>query len=348
MTPLLSIVVPTRNRRALLERTLPTLIAQDLGPSDFEVVVVSDGSTDGTLGYLASVTSRVPVRVVDRAGGGLAAARNAGIAAALGTVVLLMDDDMVCGPALARTHLLAHADAPESVVCGPTLTHPSSRPGLATEYARRWYAAYAARLTRDGCARSEHDVWVTSNCSAPRRLFEAHHGYDEAFAYSEDAELAIRLWRAGVPFRFLASGPAHEVYSKTASDVVRVDAPRLGVGELQLCRKYPDYTGRSLLASAVAPSRAKRALGRFCATAVISPDVVLVGPYLALELLARVPGFAALRRPGTVLLAKRMAVRALRAAARRAGSWSALQQELGEQMRLAARAAHQQRAAPHG
>jgi hypothetical protein len=64
-------------------------------------------------------------------------------------------------------------------------------------------------------------VWVTSNCSAQRSLLLRHGGYDESFLYAEDGELAIRLWRQGVRFRFLANAPTYEVYSKSAMDVVQ-------------------------------------------------------------------------------------------------------------------------------
>lgn len=321
----LSIVVPTRNRRDLLRRTLPTLLHQDLPSDEYEVVLVSDGSNDGTVDYLATIVAPVALRVLDRPRGGLARARNAGIAAARGDVILLMDDDMLCRPTLAREHLAAHVGGASRVACGPTLTAPESRPGLATEYARAWYDAYATRLTHEGHARSEYDVWVTSNCSAPRALLLAHGGYDEQFLYSEDAELAIRLWRAGVPFRFLPTAAAHEVYSKSASDVAHADAPRLGVSELQLCRKFPEYTPRSLLSSVVGRSRAKVFISWACATSVVSPDLVLAPPLWALERLRRV---GVMQRLGMRLLGKRMAAAALRSASHHAGSWAALRREL--------------------
>ena len=135
--PRLSVVIPTRNRRALLARTLPTVLAQDLPPADYEVIVVSDGSTDGTVEFLQQMshTSPVALRVLDRPQAGLAAARNAGIHAATGPLVLLLDDDMLGEPALVSRHLAAHNGRPD-VVIGSVETSTESRRGLATDFVR--------------------------------------------------------------------------------------------------------------------------------------------------------------------------------------------------------------------
>lgn len=321
----LSIVVPTRNRCDLLRRTLPTVLGQDLSPGEYEVIVVSDGSTDGTVPFLAGLRPAVVLRVLDRPRGGLASARNAGITAARASLVLLLDDDMLCPPGLAREHIVAHAGGTTSVACGPTLTAFGSRPGLATDYARGWYASYAVRMTRQGGARSAYDVWVTSNCSASHALLKAHGGYDESFFYSEDRELALRLWAAGVPFQFLPTAAAHELYSKAAADVIGADAPRLGVSELQLCRKFPAYTRHSLLAGIVGPSRTDVFLRWVCTRSTFSPDLLL-RPFFSLT--EQFPSSVRMRGLGLRLLGSRMAVAALRAAASEAGSWAKLRREL--------------------
>jgi glycosyltransferase involved in cell wall biosynthesis len=97
------VVIPTRSRWELLERwALPTALAQDV---DLEVVVVDDGSTDETAERLAEWTD-VRVRVVRRdVSGGMAAARNAGIAAARGHWVAFLDDDDLWSPRKLRTQI---------------------------------------------------------------------------------------------------------------------------------------------------------------------------------------------------------------------------------------------------
>ncbi len=101
--PAISVVVATYNRRAVLARTLPTLFAQDLPPGQYEVIVVVDGSTDGTAEWLRGLRPRQAFRVLEQPNLGPAAARNAGLAAARGGLILFLDDDILCGPTLLRT-----------------------------------------------------------------------------------------------------------------------------------------------------------------------------------------------------------------------------------------------------
>src|SRR5574337_278681 len=86
---LFSIVIPTYNRVDLLARTLDSVWRQLF--TDFEVVVVDDGSSDGTQAYLRSLGDRI--RVVQQANSGPGAARNAGIRTARGKYVALLDSD---------------------------------------------------------------------------------------------------------------------------------------------------------------------------------------------------------------------------------------------------------------
>src|SRR2546430_10472903 len=97
MNELVSVVVPTWNRAALLRDALASLASQDYPPERYEIVVVDDGSTDATSAVAAdSVESDSLPRVqyVRQAHAGLNAARNAGIAAAKGDLICFVDDDV--------------------------------------------------------------------------------------------------------------------------------------------------------------------------------------------------------------------------------------------------------------
>ncbi len=124
--PAISVVIPTFNRLARLQRVLEALSRQTLDERQFEVVVVSDGCTDGTDEYLASTT---PLSVVhgrqDNAGPG--AARNHGVRLAGGRLILFLDDDVIATPTLVERHLQAHGDSTSTVVIGPMLNAPGFR-----------------------------------------------------------------------------------------------------------------------------------------------------------------------------------------------------------------------------
>ncbi len=92
--PRFSVIVPTRNRRALLEQTLASVSAQRF--RDFELIVVDDGSTDETASYLATLGDDVRTLRLDGAGPG--AARNAGASIAVGEYLAFLDSDDIWLP----------------------------------------------------------------------------------------------------------------------------------------------------------------------------------------------------------------------------------------------------------
>src|SRR5439155_5691985 len=94
--PFISIVIPTRNRAALLHDCLISLLAQDYASDHYEIVVVYDGSQDET-GVVARELSRRStkrvVKLVSQPPRGLNAARNAGVGAVRGDYICFVDDD---------------------------------------------------------------------------------------------------------------------------------------------------------------------------------------------------------------------------------------------------------------
>ena len=103
-----SVVIPTYNRRAILEKCLKALENQDyrLPVADYEVVVVDDGSTDGTLEWLKMKAQEWPrLRPFARDHRGPAAARNFGVERARGDTIIFIDSDLV----VTETFLMAHA-----------------------------------------------------------------------------------------------------------------------------------------------------------------------------------------------------------------------------------------------
>ena len=119
--PKVSIITPCYNSEAYIGRTMESVRAQTL--SDWEHVVVDDGSTDGSAAVVKSCLSREPrLRLVEQANGGVSRARNQGYAAATpGEYLLFLDADDCAGPAMLET-LAGYLDArPEvgMVYCKP-------------------------------------------------------------------------------------------------------------------------------------------------------------------------------------------------------------------------------------
>jgi GT2 family glycosyltransferase len=200
----MTVTVASYQRRDSLLRLLRALDEQFAASAelarDVSVVVVLDGSTDGSREAVEAERWRVPVRVHWQPNRGLAATRNVGLAAAEGGIVWFLDDDLVPSPGLVARHRRAHSvDAP-AVVVGPCRIPPDvSAPAALV----RWWDAFYEEL--ESTRRIDRfDLFTTANASAPAELFTAVGGFDERFVeYGlEDYELAVRLLAAGTTLRF--------------------------------------------------------------------------------------------------------------------------------------------------
>ena len=328
--PRISVVIPTYNRRVLLARTVPTVLDQDLPAGDYEVIVVVDGSTDGSAEWLRRLAPRVSFRVFEQPNGGPGAARNAGIGVARGGLVLLLDDDILCGPALLREHLAAHDGAERRMVFGPVLIAADSPDSLATDLARRYAARETARLERDRNPRWPYDALVDANSSVTRAALLECGGFDERFGRQrETADLGLRLWAMGVRFRYRASAVAHQVYVKSSRDLVRSDARDYGKSSVLLSRKHRAFRPHSALAGWGQGPWWKRALRDVAIRLPVSPAPLLRWPEWIAERGQRRP---ALRGAGIALLRIRQGIATLRGAAREVGSWRALRSEFGARL----------------
>jgi glycosyltransferase involved in cell wall biosynthesis len=191
----LSVILPCFNAGATLPRALERLFAQDLPAGTFEIVVVDDGSTDGTAGVAHAARGPVPVRVVSQPNRGLAAARNAGAATAGGEVLLFLDPDVWAERALVAAHLRHYPNRKGLLaVQGRTSADPAT---LSTPFMR------ASHLMPDLTIRRREDLApfhvAGRNFSVSRQGFTAAGGFDEGFAgYGwEDIEFALRFKRRG-------------------------------------------------------------------------------------------------------------------------------------------------------
>jgi glycosyltransferase involved in cell wall biosynthesis len=169
-----SVVIATRNRAALLEGALASLRAQ-VGAPEIETIVIDNGSADET----SAVAARHGTTVLFEAQPNRALARNAGIAAATGEIVLFIDDDVVLPPFFVAAHARAHDAAIfPHVVTGPIINVPSPdvRP--------------VPTLINGSNA-----FFCTCNVSVPRNVLNAVGGFDPSFdKYGwEDTELGARL-----------------------------------------------------------------------------------------------------------------------------------------------------------
>lgn len=234
----ISVVVPTFNRKNTVRRCLETLFAQSLDASRFEIIVVVDGSTDGTAEALNALRPSCRFRVVEQENRGLAGARNSGYCAAETGLVLFLDDDMLCDQNLLARHLQAHHGVERSIAFGALFLSDDSPPGLAAECFHREIGAFHLGQKRNLGLTWQLTDCVFSNASLSRDLLAEVGGFDEGFRMREDLELAVRLLGMGIPSQYLADAIAYQYYDKCAADLIR-DAEAFALADAKFARKHP-------------------------------------------------------------------------------------------------------------
>ena len=200
MTYEVSVVIPTFNRLEVLAEVLQALEFQQ-GAPPFEVVVVDDGSSDGTSGWLRSRTFNLPLRALTQENRGPAAARNTGVAVAQGQWVAFLGDDTVPSSGWLAAHREAHrrhGDDLHVAVLGYTGWHPRMQLNPFLRYINEHGLQFGYALIDD-----PEDVpfnfFYTSNISLSRDILLAEP-FDLRFPYAawEDIEVAYRMKKRGL------------------------------------------------------------------------------------------------------------------------------------------------------
>ena len=199
--PSLSAILCTFNRAELLSQTLESILGQTLDRSNFELIVIDDGSSDHTRKVVESFEGRLPLRYAYQANAGLASARNHGIYRSLAPLLLFLDDDDLCSPNLFEEHLKTHGQYPDNhfAVLGYVALDPNLSQKPVLHY-----------VTEVGCylfsySNVKHgDVldypYFWGGCSSCKRKFLIDYGvFNPVFRFGcEDIELAYRLSKSNL------------------------------------------------------------------------------------------------------------------------------------------------------
>jgi glycosyltransferase involved in cell wall biosynthesis/peptidoglycan/xylan/chitin deacetylase (PgdA/CDA1 family) len=250
--PELSVIVPSHNRRRLLERCIETMRAQTLDPASFELIVAVDGSTDGTAEAAERIETPFELRLLRLEKGGKSLALNAAIAAARGEVCVFLDDDVVASPELLAEHLAAHREEPRTLGIGALSQQPPTAPDwYARCFAKAWADHYARLAER---RRPDWSASYGGNLSAPRRALVEVGGFADDLPVSEDTELGFRLEEHGCVVRYLPR--AHAVHDdQKLRKRLLADARLQGAGYLELVARHPAAQAKLIGWFGAAPPR---------------------------------------------------------------------------------------------
>lgn len=226
-----SVIVPARNAAATLGRTLEALASQDLD-GEYEVIVVDDGSADGTVDVVKRAGG--PVRLLSDGRCGAAEARNRGVAAAQAAVLAFTDADCFPAPSWLSAGLAAleHAD----LVQGRVAPDPESDLGP---------------FDRTIWVEAERGLYETANLFIRRELFERVGGFEDWLdtrggkLMAEDLWLGWRAVRAGARTAFAPDALVHHAVFRRGPAGFIGERTRLRHFPA-IVRKVPELRRRSL------------------------------------------------------------------------------------------------------
>ncbi len=235
-----SVVVATYNRLELLKRLLSQLDAQDLGPAQFEVVVVDDGSRDDMPAALKDATYRFSLVALRQTNAGPAAARHRAIEAARGRVLVIVDDDMQVEPHFLNAHLAMHPVGSRRAALGRLAPDAaiSQMP-----YFERWYARgheKRASASKNGTLKLDGLSFYTGNVSLERADYLAIGGFDLSLRIAEDTDLGLRLEKSGVELCYCVDAVAFHGSDHVSEEAWLKKARAYGVNFHRVGVKHSD------------------------------------------------------------------------------------------------------------
>ena len=260
MTPEVSVIIPTYNRRAMLPEAIDSVLAQSI--ESFELIVIDDGSTDGTSEYLARPVGRAslpaaPVRTiwVERIDHrGPAAARNRGAAMARAPLIAFLDSDDLWAPTKLERQLAFMSANPGCAISqtGEIWIRNGRRVNPGMRHRKRAGDIFIDSLRT--CLISMSAAMIRTD------LFRALGGFDEIMDAAEDYDLWLRILidheaglldeplmtrRGGRPDQTSAATPAIDRFrilalAKLLADERLSDQRRIAVAEVlaEKCRIY--------------------------------------------------------------------------------------------------------------
>jgi glycosyltransferase involved in cell wall biosynthesis len=183
--PIVSVIIPTFNRSAMVREAVESVISQTCG--EFELIVVDDGSTDDTVAALEPYSARL--RLVRQENRGVSAARNSGAAVARGELLAFLDSDDLWLPEKLAVQLSYLRTFPEAAVCHTEelWIRSGRRVNPRKKHAKAEGRAFV-RLLRES-------LISPSSVILRRSVFDEAGGFDESLPACEDYALWLALAR---------------------------------------------------------------------------------------------------------------------------------------------------------
>ncbi len=201
-----SIIIPTKNRLTSLKEVLKSIENQKKPPS-FELIVINDGSVDGTKDFLENYKPNYPFIFRTQEPKGPSRARNLGIELSRGRVVLFFGDDTILKEDCLKEHFYAQEKNSFSIaVLGRVYWHKSLKITRFMDYINEYGLQFGYKLIENK-EEVPFNFFYTSNISLPKNPFLTKEKFDESFPFAawEDIEFAYRLFKIGLKIKYFPS-----------------------------------------------------------------------------------------------------------------------------------------------
>jgi glycosyltransferase involved in cell wall biosynthesis len=183
VSPVVSVIIPTFNRWPLVGEAVESVLTQTY--SDYELIVVDDGSTDETRKNLASVASRIRLLTIPRSG--VAAARNFAVSRAVGRYVTFLDSDDLWRAKKLELQTAYMEQNPQIHICQTEEIWIRNGKRVNPQAKHQKPSGDIFLRSLEMCLVSPSAVMMT------RQLFSRFGGFDETFPVCEDYELWLRI-----------------------------------------------------------------------------------------------------------------------------------------------------------
>ncbi len=212
--PFFSIIIPTYNRKGVLRKCLNALFNQSIDSSNYEVIVIDDGSSDGTEEMLSAFCGNSNFKYIRQENKGPSVARNTGAKAASSSLILFIDDDVIASQGLVKAHLEGHRGNSGIAILGYTPFDPDCVINRNVAYYKNKWDNLFENMGKINGALLIYYYFITLNLSIERELFLCIGGFDETFpcADFEDTEFGYRFSRAGYSLLFSKEATALHIY----------------------------------------------------------------------------------------------------------------------------------------
>lgn len=259
----ISVIIPTYNGAHKVMGVLRSLESQTLLP--YEVIVVIDGSTDGTATMLKNEKIQLPnFKIVEQENKGRAAVRNRGAEEANGNLLIFLDDDMIALPELVAAYIDIHKKNNGIIVTGMLIDPNKDSKNDFLRFKSFLNDKWSPKIFDKTLVELGHTYLTAGNLSITKNDFNRLNGFDEKLNDAEDFDLATRAKIFG--YRLYYSNAAVAIHNDQENDTCENYIKRLKQyqeANIKLAILKPELYGKATIYTVAKPIGIKKIIFEF-------------------------------------------------------------------------------------